>query len=98
MESDTQKAIELSLKTDDACSSNNDESATNSISSTSKLNDSSLNNNRQITMIPYDTLFLNSSNENDISVLMKNMEKVLYDKRDQDKIEKVCNFQVKLKK
>ena len=98
MESDTQKAIELSLnRTDDACSSNNDESAANSVSSTSKLNESSHNSNRQITMIPYDTLFLNSSNENDISVLMKNMEKVLYDKKDQDKIEKVCNFQVKLK-
>lgn len=123
MESDTQKAIELSLNRaniDDEELRNdysNNDSATTSSSSTSKLNDSSNNDSFNINSkaspqqihlnlenksknikVPFDTLFLNSSNENDISVIIKNMEKVLYEKTDHDKIDKVCNFQVKVKK
>lgn len=57
------------------------------------------NSNTYSTLLPFDSLFLNKD-ENDISYIIKNMEKVLFDSNESGdkKIDKVCNFPVKLKK
>lgn len=94
-----------SATTSSSTSKLNDSSNNNSLKNASSLNQINLNissnssnTNKNITVIPYDTLFLNSCNENDISTIIKNMDKV-YDKLDQDsKVTKVCNFKVKAKK
>ena len=47
--------------------------------------------------MPFDSLFLNS-NESDITSIIRNLESVLYTQNELDKTEKICNFNVKLKK
>ena len=59
---------------------------------------SQANKNKYVKISPYDSMFC-TSDEKDISVLIKNMENVLFDQdNNQEKIAKVCNFQVKVKK
>lgn len=61
-----------------------------------KANDRSNISKNYFASIPFESLFLNK-NENDISYIIKNMENVLYD-QNESKIEKVCNFQIQVKK
>lgn len=46
--------------------------------------------------LSFNSLFLNK-NEQDISNIIKNMENVVYDKEDDSKIAKTCNFELKAK-
>ncbi len=110
--SDTCSATTSSSSTSKLTNSNNSFTniPLNSNSNVKMINNNNNNNNSNnsnksssskqcvTTVIPYDTLFLNSANDNNISILIKNMEMVLCDKTDKEKIEKVCNFQVKIKK
>ena len=58
----------------------------------------SLNTSHKITAINYDSLFLDAD-ENEISILLRNMKNVLYDSEtEEDKCFKVINFPVKSKK
>lgn len=53
------------------------------------------------TVLPYESIFLNlNSNQNDISVIIKNMDNVLNQQNEKkmSKVSKVCNFEVKIKK
>jgi hypothetical protein len=103
--SDTCSATTSSSSTSKLTNSNNSFTNIPLNSNVKMLNNNNNNNNDSssskqcvTTVIPYDTLFLNSANDNNISILIKNMEMVLCDKTDKEKIEKVCNFQVKIKK
>jgi hypothetical protein len=108
--SDTCSATTSSSSTSKLTNSNNSFTniPLNSNSNVKMINNNNNNSNNSnksssskqcvTTVIPYDTLFLNSANDNNISILIKNMEMVLCDKTDKEKIEKVCNFQVKIKK
>lgn len=72
----------------------------NEYSNNNTNNNPESNNKRKekyIIKMPYESLFLNT-NENDISIIIKNMENVLYEPNDQNKISKVCNFPIKVKK
>jgi hypothetical protein len=67
---------------------------------TSKMANEPKNSNacQKMTSINYDSLFLNAD-ENEISIILRNMKNVLYDsENEEDKCFKVCNFPIKSKK